>query len=254
MKVIVIIPAAGLGTRMAAAAAKRGGKRPPASKQFVELGGAPILVHTLRKFLRSPLVHEVYIALRKAEAEQFRPRLEKELKQSGAGTKVQLVEGGEHRQHSVANALAKVKAADDDVVLVHDAVRPFVDDEIIGNVVAAAQKHGAAIAGVPAVDTIKHVDRTADGAIVVSTIPRERVVQAQTPQGFRWAVLKQAFDDAQAEGFLGTDEASLVERAGHEVAVVMGSPKNIKITTPDDLELAEFYVAQEDRRRASLTG
>ena len=164
------------------------------------------------------------------------------------------MEGGEHRQQSVANALARVKAAPDDIVLVHDAVRPFVDNEIIASVIAGAEKHGAVIAGVPAVDTIKQVDRTAEGAIVASTIPRERVVQAQTPQGFRYHVIKQAFDEAQAAGFLGTDEASLVERMGHSVAVVMGSPKNIKITTPDDLELAEFFIAQEDRRRASLTG
>jgi 2-C-methyl-D-erythritol 4-phosphate cytidylyltransferase len=251
MKVIVIIPAAGLGTRMSAAAAKKG-KKPP-TKQFVELGGVPILVHTLRKFLQSPQVAEVYLALRKAEADHFRPQLEKELKSAG-GKKVQVVEGGEHRQHSVANAMAKVKAAADDIILVHDAVRPFVDNEIIASVIAAAQKHGAVIAGVPAVDTIKQVDRTAGGAIVAATIPRERVVQAQTPQGFRYDVLQRAFDEALAEGFLGTDEASLVERMGHDVAVVMGSPKNIKITTPDDLELAEFYVAQEVRRRASLTG
>ncbi len=252
MKVVVIIPAAGLGTRMSAAAAKRG-KKPPASKQFVELGGVPILIHTLRKFLRAPQVAEIFLALRKAEADQFKPQREKELK-SAAGKKVQIVEGGEHRQQSVANAMAKVKAAADDIILVHDAVRPFVDNDIIASVIAGAQKHGAVICGVPAVDTIKQVDRTAEGAIVASTIPRERVVQAQTPQGFRYEVLKKAFDEAQAEGFLGTDEASLVERMGHDVAVVMGSPKNIKITTPDDLELAEFFVSQEDRRRASLTG
>ncbi|HTK95579.1 MAG TPA: 2-C-methyl-D-erythritol 4-phosphate cytidylyltransferase [Terriglobales bacterium] len=258
MKVVVIIPAAGLGTRMSAAAAKRaaktpGKKTPAPSKQFVELGGVPILIHTLRKFLRSPQVTEIFLALRKAEADQFKPQLDKELKAAG-GKKVHIVEGGEHRQHSVANAMAKVKAAPDDVILVHDAVRPFVDNDIIASVIAGAQKHGAVIAGVPAVDTIKQVDRTAEGAIVASTIPRERVVQAQTPQGFRYDVLKKAFDEAQSEGFLGTDEASLVERMGHDVAVVMGSPKNIKITTPDDLELAEFFVAQEDRRRASLTG
>lgn len=258
MKVVVIIPAAGLGIRMSAAAAKKektpGKKAAPApTKQFVELGGAPILVHTLRKFLASPQVSEIFLALRKAEAEQFKAQLDKELKQAG-NKKVQIVEGGEHRQHSVANALGKVKAAADDIVLVHDAVRPFVDNEIIASVIAGAQKHGAVIAGVPAVDTIKQVDRTAEGAIVASTIPRERVVQAQTPQGFRYDVLKRAFDEAHAHGFVGTDEASLVERMGHDVAVVMGSPKNIKITTPDDLELAEFFVAQEDRRRASLTG
>jgi len=165
-----------------------------------------------------------------------------------------VVEGGEHRQQSVANGLAKIDAAPDDLVLVHDAVRPFVDAEIIGNVIQAAAQHGAAIAALPAVDTVKQVDRTAGGAIVVSTLPRARVVMAQTPQGFRYHVLKKAFDDSQADGFQGTDEASLVERTGHVVAVVMGSPQNIKITTPADLELAEFFLSQERRRRASVSG
>ena len=242
MKVAVIIPAAGLGTRMAPAA----GKRPPAtSKQFAQLGGVPIVVRTLRKFAVLEAVNEIYVALRKAEADRFKPLLEKEA--AALRKKVVVVEGGDHRQQSVGNALAKVKLGADDIVLVHDAVRPFVDAEIIGSVIGAARKHGAAIAGVPAVDTVKQVERTAEGAIVISTIPRERVVQAQTPQGFRFEVLKKAFDEAAADGFLGTDEASLVERGGHEVAVVMGSPRNIKITTPADLELAEFFIAQESR-------
>jgi 2-C-methyl-D-erythritol 4-phosphate cytidylyltransferase len=145
----------------------------------------------------------------------------------------------------VANALNALDADSHDVVLVHDAVRPFVDHEIIENVVQAVAKHGAAIAGVPAVDTIKQVDRMADGAIITSTIPRERVVQAQTPQGFRYELLKRAFDDAMAVGFTGTDEASLLERTGQEVAVVMGSARNIKITTPADLELAEFFLTHK---------
>lgn len=239
MKVLVIIPAAGLGTRMAPLAKQ--GKKPGPSKQFAEIGGVPILILTLRKFAAADAVKEIYVALPKGEAEHFQSRLEKER----LGKKVTLVEGGENRQQSVANALAQVKAEAEDIVLVHDAVRPFVDAEIIRSVIAAAQKHGAAIAGVPAVDTVKQVERTAEGAIVTSTIPRERVVQVQTPQGFRFALIKKAFDDALADGFTGTDEASLVERAGHEVAVVMGSARNIKITTPADLELAEFYLAQE---------
>ena len=156
--------------------------------------------------------------------------------------KVHLVEGGEHRQHSVANALAAVAAVPDDIVLVHDAVRPFVTEEIIRDVVQAARKYGAAIAGLPAVDTVKQVERTSEGALITATVPRERVVMAQTPQGFRYDVLKKAFDEAAADGFTGTDEASLVERSGHEVAVVMGSPRNLKITTPADLELAQFYL------------
>jgi len=240
MKVVVIIPAAGLGTRMASAPR---GKKPAASKQFTELAGTPILIHTLRKFAASPEVAEICVALRASEIEGFRKRLEKEAKDL-LKKKLQLVEGGEHRQHSVANAIAAISAAADDIMLVHDAVRPFVTDQIIHDVIQAAQKHGAAIAGVPAVDTIKEVARTAEGAVITATVPRERVVMAQTPQGFRYPVLKKAFDEAAADGFVGTDEASLVERSGHEVVVVMGSSRNIKITTPGDMELAKFYLGK----------
>jgi 2-C-methyl-D-erythritol 4-phosphate cytidylyltransferase len=245
MKVIVIIPAAGLGTRMAPA-----GKKGAPSKQFFEINGTPILIHTLRVFAGNRQVTDIVVALRKNEMEQFSRRLEKEK----IGAKVSLVEGGEHRQDSVANALASLDAAPDDLVLVHDAVRPFVDDEIIASVVHEVQKHGAAIAGLPAVDTIKQVDRTADGAIITSTIPRERVVQAQTPQGFRYELIKRAFDSAIQDGFTGTDEASLVERLGESVWVVMGSAKNIKITTPADMELAEFLLGQKDRATKNLAG
>lgn len=240
MKVIVIIPAAGLGTRMTSAPGARG-KKPASSKQFTELAGTPILIHSLRPFAASPEVAEIYIALRASEMEGFRARLEKDAKDV-LKKKLHLVEGGEHRQHSVANAIAAISAAAEDIVLVHDAVRPFVTESIIQDVIRAAQKYGAAIAGVPAVDTIKEVKRTAEGAVITATIPREHIVMAQTPQGFRYDVLKKAFDEATADGFIGTDEASLVERSGHEVAVVMGSHHNLKITTPADLELAEFYL------------
>jgi 2-C-methyl-D-erythritol 4-phosphate cytidylyltransferase len=236
MKVIVIIPAAGLGTRMAGVA--KDAAKPTLSKQFTELGGVPIIIHTLRKFAALPEVDEIYVALRKSEQEQFRPRLEQEK----LAKPVCLVEGGEHRQESVANALGAVNASDDDIILVHDAVRPLVDREIIVNVIEQVKKRGAAIAGVPAVDTIKQVERTAEGAVITTTVPRERAVLAQTPQGFKFSVIKKAFDEAQADGFTGTDEASLVERMGGEVSVVMGSARNLKITTPSDLELAEFYI------------
>ena len=239
MNVIVIIPAAGLGTRMAAASGAR--VVPAASKQFTELDGVPILIHTLRRFAASPRVRDIYLALRSAESGAFQDRLAQEK----LGKEVRVVEGGEHRQESVANALAAVKAGPDDIVLVHDAVRPFVDEEIISAVIDAAVRHGAAIAGVPAVDTIKQVERTAEGAVIRATIPRAQIVMAQTPQGFRFDVLRKAFAEATADGFAGTDEASLVERSGHEVVVVMGSPRNIKITTPADLELAEFFMEQE---------
>lgn len=243
-KVIAIIPAAGLGTRMSR------GKAGVTSKQFFELNGTPILIHTLRKFAECKDVSEIWVALRKNEMAGFRKHLEK----SGIRKPIQLVEGGEHRQDSVANALNAVKADAEDIVLVHDAVRPFVDEETIKAVIDAVEKHGAAIAGTPAVDTVKQVERTAEGAVITSTILRERVVLAQTPQGFRFGVLKKAFDEAIREGFSGTDEASLIERNGGAVQVVMGSPKNIKITTPGDMELAEFFMSQEDSRKVNLAG
>lgn len=251
MKVVVIIPAAGLGTRMAPmpsapipSAKNAKTKKPPPSKQFTELGGTPILIHTLRKFAAAEAVSEIWIALRENEIEGFRERLRQETTAAkGVPPKrVELVAGGEHRQQSVEHALNAIAAEPDDVVLVHDAVRPLVTAEIIREVIEAAKKYGAAIAGLPAVDTVKQVERTAEGAVIKATIPRASIVLAQTPQGFRYSVIKKAFDEAAADGFLGTDEASLVERAGHEVAVVMGSPRNIKITTPGDMELAEFYL------------
>ena len=237
----MIIPAAGLGTRMTSVSDAKS-KKPTASKQFSEIGGTPILIHTLRKFAASPEVAEIYVALRANEIAGFRARLQPDKDLSRK--RIELVEGGEHRQQSVANAIGAVLADPDDIVLVHDAVRPFVTAEIIHDVIEAARKYGAAIAGMPAMDTIKEVQRTAEGAVITATLPRERVVMAQTPQGFRHTVLKKAFDEATADGFVGTDEASLVERSGHPVAVVMGSPRNIKITTPGDLELAEYYLTR----------
>jgi len=237
MKVFVIIPAAGLGTRMTA---NGSGRVPAVSKQFTQLGGTPILIHTLRQFAAITEVSEIWVALRKNEIAGFQTQMETEARDVHQKP-VHLVEGGEHRQESVANALKAVHATADDIVLVHDAVRPLVTREIIHEVIEGARKFGAAIAGLPAVDTVKQVERTADGALITATLPRERIVLAQTPQGFRFAMLKKAFDEAAADGFIGTDEASLVERAGQQVAVVMGSPRNIKITNPGDMELAEFY-------------
>src|SRR5215472_11587907 len=241
MTVYVIIPAAGFGTRMAPVSGAKDVKKPLPSKQFTELKGTPILIHTLRKFAAIGSVSEILVALRENEMEAFRERLQKEAADV-LRKKVELVVGGEHRQQSVEHALNAITAAPDDIVLVHDAVRPLVTAEIINDVVEAAKKYGAAIAGLPAVDTVKQVERTAEGAIVKATIPRAAIVLAQTPQGFRYDVIRKVFDEATADGFMGTDEASLAERSGHEVAVVMGSPKNIKITNPGDMELAEFYL------------
>ncbi len=243
MKVLVIIPAAGLGTRMAPV--------PSAMDLKVEEGSFHQAVHRTgghsdpdshaAKFAAIDEISEIWIALREHEIEGFRERLETEAKDVRR-KKIELVVGGEHRQQSVEHALNAITAALDDIVLVHDAVRPLVTAEIIREVIEAARKYGAAIAALPAVDTVKQVERTSEGAIIKATIPRAGVVLAQTPQGFRYDVIKKVFDEAAADGFMGTDEASLAERSGHEVAVVMGSPRNIKITTPGDMELAEFYL------------
>ena len=235
MNVYVILPAAGLGTRMAA-----GTSTHPAPKQFLTIGGIPILIHSLRAFSAVPRVEAIYVAVRRNEIE----RVQAQVAEYGVAAKVHVVEGGDTRQDSVSHALAALPCKDDDVVLVHDAVRPLIDSATIDRTIDSVIKHGAAIVGLPAVDTIKQVERTSDGAIITATVPRERIVQAQTPQGFLCGLLKRAFAEAEADGFQGTDEASIAERAGAEVAVVMGSPRNFKITQPGDLELAEFYLSR----------
>ena len=200
-------------------------------------------MHTLRKFAQCDAVSEIVVALRKNETATFQKQIEQErLQEASARGRRRRAPPELRRQRA-----GRHQAADDDIVLVHDAVRPFVDQETIVGVIEAVKKYGAAIAGVPAIDTVKQVERTADGAVVIATVPRERMVLAQTPQGFRFGLLKKAFDEATADGFMGTDEASLIERGGGTVHVVMGSPRNMKITTPADLELAEFFLAQENR-------
>ncbi|HEV2618593.1 MAG TPA: 2-C-methyl-D-erythritol 4-phosphate cytidylyltransferase [Acidobacteriaceae bacterium] len=240
MRVFVILPAAGIGTRMSAGAGSGGNA--PTPKQFLEIAGIPILVHCLRAFLAVERVAAVYVAVRATEIERVRSQFA----EYKLGAQVHVVEGGDIRQESVANALTHLVAenncAEDDVILVHDAARPLIDPATIDRTIDAIAEHGAAIVGLPAVDTIKQVERTAHGAIITATIPRERIVQAQTPQGALCGLLQRAFAEAAADGFTGTDEASILERAGVPVAVVAGSPKNFKITQPGDLELAEFYL------------
>jgi len=223
MKTVVLIPAAGLGTRM-------GGVRKP----FLLLDGVPILIHTLRKFLASPSIDAAYIALRADDMQALREYLDSE-----RFTKpVELVVGGDNRQQSVENCLGRVPAATE-IVAVHDAVRPFVEMEAIARVVEEAGRCGAAILGIPAIDTIKHVE---DG-VIRRTLSREMIVLAQTPQVFRRELLCRAYEKARADNFVGTDEASLVEHLGEKVRVVMGSERNIKITKPSDLELARLIQA-----------
>ncbi len=201
------------------------------------LNGSPILIHTIRKFVSSPLVTEIVVALRADDMDWA-----KELfKSQGLGASVRPVEGGESRQQSVENALASIKD-DTDLVAVHDAVRPFVSRDVIEKVIHEARETGAAIVGIVPVDTVKQVHRNK----VRATLPRERLILTQTPQVFRLPLLRQAFDKARQDLFVGTDESSLVERLEEvEVSVVMGSDRNIKITRPTDMDLARLYLALE---------
>ena len=232
---------------MPSSATTAGAVKKPAAKQFLTIGGVPVLIHCLRAFEAVEQVAEVLVAVRAAEMEQVTALVTR----FGLEQKVRVVEGGENRQESVANALATLTCDDDDVVLVHDAVRPLIDQATIERTIEAVERHGAAIVGLPAVDTIKQVERTADGALVTATIPRERVVLAQTPQGARFGLLKRAFAEARVDEFAGTDESSVLERAGIGVWLVMGSARNLKITQAGDLELAEFYL---QRTAADLRG
>ena len=216
------------------------------AKQFLSLAGLPILIHSLRAFAAVERVTEIRVAVRRSEVERVR----QQIAEHGLSARASVVEGGDTRQETVSRALAGLNCADEDVVLVHDAARPLIDAGTIDRTIDAVVEHGAAIVGLPAVDTIKQVERTAYGAIVTATIPRERIVQAQTPQGARCSLMQRAFAEAAADEFAGTDEASLLERAGIVVSVVQGSPRNFKITQPGDIELAEYYLQQTiaDRR------
>lgn len=234
MKVSVIIPAAGLGTRMGRRSPEKEGV---SRKQFMLLNGSPILVHTIRKFLSSPVITEIVVALRGDDLNWA----EELLSSQGLAQTVRAVQGGESRQQSVENALATI-GDDTELVAVHDAVRPFIEREVIEKVICEAAQTGAAIVGIVPVDTVKQVHRNK----VRATLPRERLILTQTPQVFRVALLRKAFEKASQDLFIGTDESSLVERLEEvEVSVVPGTDRNIKITKPSDMDLARLYLALE---------
>ncbi|MGA2213903.1 MAG: 2-C-methyl-D-erythritol 4-phosphate cytidylyltransferase [Bryobacteraceae bacterium] len=234
MKVSVILPAAGLGTRMGRAVPEKAGT---SRKQFMLLDGSPILLHTIRKFASSPAVAEIVVALRAEDMDWVRELLRVEK----FGKPVRVVEGGDSRQASVENALATLGSGTE-LVAVHDAVRPFIEHSVLEKVFAEAEETGAAIVGIVPVDTVKQVHRNK----IRQTIPRERLILAQTPQVFRFDLLKTAFAKAREDGFAGTDESSLVERLDQvEVSVVPGNDRNLKITKPSDMDLARLFLAEE---------
>src|ERR1035437_9714483 len=226
MKVAVIFRAAGLATVRGRAP----GERPaPSRKQFMLLDGSPILMHTVRKFAASDRVGAIVIAVRAEDTAWVRELLAQEFDTG----RVRVVEGGNSRQESVENALRSL-GPEFPLVAVHDAVRPFIDLATIHQVFDEAAETGAAIVAVPAVDTVKQVTRGTTHVRVRATLPREKLVMAQTPQVFRYDLLVRAFESARQDGFIGTDESSMVERLDVEVSVVPGSDRNIKITKSTD--------------------
>lgn len=232
-RVAAILPAAGLGTRMGAGV----------PKQLLELDGMPLLIFTLKRLAVCTEITDFFISTRADNVVLLQDKATK----SGVGRPVKVIHGGETRQQSVENALAQVDPSTE-IVLVHDAVRPFVTKEQVERVIAEARSRGAAILGIPAIDTVKEVKRASlpeDVALITATIPRERIVLAQTPQAFSYTLLRDAFRKAKEDGVTGSDEAQVVERLGHDVYAVLGSQRNLKVTRPEDMELARFYLEQE---------
>lgn len=226
MHASVILPAAGFGQRMGA----------PVGKQFLSIDGTPIIIHTLRRFQESERIDEIVIVTR----EESFGMLEGLLADDGL-TKVRpLVAGGARRQDSVENGLKAVSASAR-IVLVHDAVRPFILESVINGVIDAAEQSGAAIAAVRAKDTIKEAD---EHGRVVRTLDRSLLWNVQTPQGFQIDILREAYERASRDLITATDDASLVERLGISPVIVEASYDNIKITTPEDLQLAELIAGR----------
>jgi 2-C-methyl-D-erythritol 4-phosphate cytidylyltransferase len=223
---IAIIAAAGSGNRMAS----------DRRKQFLELNGVPILLHTLKRFEQCDSIQEVIVVLPADESAGFLSLAAK----SGLRKLTKVVPGGTTRADSVKRGLAAIRAATADIVAVHDGVRPFVTPEEIDSTVAAAQQSGAAILVAPANDTIKEV---VDGK-VVATLNRSKLRRALTPQCFRYSILQRAFATADVNDSKFTDESALVEQLGVEVSIVEGSALNMKITTQDDLVIAESILKE----------
>lgn len=217
--VAVVLPAGGAGRRL--------GARTP--KQFLTIDRVPIIALTARHFARHPAVAEIVVAAPAALVARTRALLARHVPRA----RLTVVPGGAERQESVWEGLRTVSAASR-LVLVHDAVRPFVTRAVVDAVIDAARKDGAAICALPIAETIK---RVTDG-VVAGTVDRAGLWAVQTPQGFRAELLREAHDKARRDGFLGTDEAMLVERLGHPVRVVRGYEGNVKITTPEDLRRA----------------
>jgi 2-C-methyl-D-erythritol 4-phosphate cytidylyltransferase len=221
-KVHAIIVAAGQGIRMSNTV----------RKQYIALDGIPILSRTLGVFDRCELIDRIIVAVPKDDIDYCRNEI---IPAADMKKEVILVVGGERRQDSVYNGLKTIES-DDGIVLIHDGVRPFVNPEHLAACIKSAQKQGACILGIPAFDTVKHVNAKNE---IIETRKRDTLWLAQTPQAFQLELIKRAHEIAKQEGFTGTDDASLVERLGGIVKIIPGSRNNIKITNQEDLKLAQ---------------
>ena len=225
MKTVAIIPAGGSGRRM--------GSGVP--KQYLLLGGIPVLVHTLQVFQSSPVVDEIFLVVPEGDIPEVRNAIVGRYNLFKVSL---IVAGGAERQDSVRNALAHLRE-EHGIVLVHDGVRSFVSGELIQRVVAAAEADGAVAVGVQVKDSVKEVN---SAGWVIKTVTREGLWLTQTPQAFRKPLILAAYERAAADGFCGTDDASLVERMGVPVRMIPGDYDNIKVTTPEDLTLGEAII------------
>ena len=231
--VSAIIVAAGKGVRMNAST----------KKQYLHLGKDPIVVHTIRVFSRCPLIDAIYLAVPSADAAYCRELIRRN---ADIRTVCRVISGGETRQASVYNGLLAMEkdVSQTDLVAIHDGVRPLVTQQQIEVCVASAEKNGACILGVPAQDTLKQIEDNSD--IIGSTLARKDIWCAQTPQVFRYDLIRDAHERAREDGVAGTDDAMLVERLSFPVRVVPGSRTNLKITTPEDLLLAKSLMSDMD--------
>ncbi len=224
---VAILPCAGVGRRFGSH-----------DKLYKKIGTLPILIHTLDAFVRCKDVHTIILAI---HPEQYKTT-EKLIAPMRRVAPVLLVHGGKRRQDSVRNGLKEVEnwKHKPEIVVVHDGARPFVTPEMISKSIREAKKHGSCIVAVPLKDTLKEQK---DG-FVEKTVPREKMINVQTPQAFRHDILKKAFEKARKDNFTGTDESALVERLGVKVKILNGSHKNIKITTEEDLLIAQTFWGQ----------
>ena len=226
MNTHLLVPAAGLGKRLL--------RSEP--KALVDLAGEPLLVHTLRCFAPLGLVKNAVIMVPLHHEPGFRAAIDGAFPE----TQVQLCPGGAERQQSVARGLDAI-ATDDGIVVIHDAARPFIDPDTVREAISEARKHGAATVATPCVDTILEAGKT---HFLENTPDRSRLWACQTPQVFRIDLLREAHRRAAAEGRRYTDDATLVHAQGNAVRIVAGSPRNFKVTTPEDLRYAEFLIRE----------